>query len=348
MPLKGVLQCGPHSPSRPWSSLPSSPCLRRRPPRRPQPACPEARARVRRHHRRHRTRGGSCSSPGTGLRPSAPPAEREGAAPGRGSSICRAPRCCRASSTPTRTSTSTPTTRPSWNDQVMKETLAYRTIAAVHALQGHPDVGLHRRCATWAPRAPSTPTYRCRRPSTRAASPAPACRWRRRRSSRRPATALGRAGSRRASSCRAAPRKSAARTRCCGPCATRSATAPTGVKLYADYRRGPNGSNGAHAHAGRDAGGGRRGAGAPGGRWPCTPRIPRACAAPSMAGAQTIEHGYGGTDETFTLMAERGVALLPDARRAGGVRRSTTRATSPASRRSRRRWSRASAPSSRP
>jgi imidazolonepropionase-like amidohydrolase len=30
-----------------------------------------------------------------------------------------------------------------------------------------------------------------------------------------------------------------------------------------------------------------------------------------MAGAQTIEHGYGGTDETFRLMAERGVVLYP-------------------------------------
>jgi len=29
------------------------------------------------------------------------------------------------------------------------------------------------------------------------------------------------------------------------------------------------------------------------------------------AGAQTIEHGYGGTDETFALMAEKGVALFP-------------------------------------
>jgi imidazolonepropionase-like amidohydrolase len=30
-----------------------------------------------------------------------------------------------------------------------------------------------------------------------------------------------------------------------------------------------------------------------------------------VAGAQTIEHGYGGTGETFALMAEKGVALFP-------------------------------------
>jgi imidazolonepropionase-like amidohydrolase len=30
-----------------------------------------------------------------------------------------------------------------------------------------------------------------------------------------------------------------------------------------------------------------------------------------IAGAQTIEHGYGGTDETFALMADKGVALFP-------------------------------------
>jgi imidazolonepropionase-like amidohydrolase len=30
-----------------------------------------------------------------------------------------------------------------------------------------------------------------------------------------------------------------------------------------------------------------------------------------LAGVNTIEHGYGGTDEVFKLMAERGVAYLP-------------------------------------
>jgi imidazolonepropionase-like amidohydrolase len=30
-----------------------------------------------------------------------------------------------------------------------------------------------------------------------------------------------------------------------------------------------------------------------------------------LAGADTIEHGYGGTRETFRLMARRGIGLLP-------------------------------------
>ena len=30
-----------------------------------------------------------------------------------------------------------------------------------------------------------------------------------------------------------------------------------------------------------------------------------------MAGVDTIEHGYGGTRETFALMAEKGIAFLP-------------------------------------
>jgi imidazolonepropionase-like amidohydrolase len=30
-----------------------------------------------------------------------------------------------------------------------------------------------------------------------------------------------------------------------------------------------------------------------------------------LAGVQTIEHGYGGTDEIFKLMAEHGVAFFP-------------------------------------
>ncbi len=82
------------------------------------------------------------------------------------------------------------------------------------------------------------------------------------------------------------------------------------VKLYADYRRGPDGSTvptltqaemqvaveEAHSagrpvsvHAGSAEG------------------MKRAV----LAGADTIEHGYFGTDEVFKLMAERGVALFP-------------------------------------
>jgi len=31
----------------------------------------------------------------------------------------------------------------------------------------------------------------------------------------------------------------------------------------------------------------------------------------TLAGVETIEHGYGGTDEVFRLMAEKGVAFFP-------------------------------------
>ena len=82
------------------------------------------------------------------------------------------------------------------------------------------------------------------------------------------------------------------------------------VKLYADYRRGPERVDRAHADAGRDAGGGGRGAQRrpPGGGARGPPEGMRRAV---LAGAQTIEHGYGGTDEIFKLMAERGVALFP-------------------------------------
>jgi imidazolonepropionase-like amidohydrolase len=82
------------------------------------------------------------------------------------------------------------------------------------------------------------------------------------------------------------------------------------VKVYADYRRGPNGTavptfsleelkvlvEEAHS-AGR-------------------PVAAHAATAEGMkravlAGVDTIEHGYGGTDEVFRLMAERGVVFFP-------------------------------------
>jgi imidazolonepropionase-like amidohydrolase len=82
------------------------------------------------------------------------------------------------------------------------------------------------------------------------------------------------------------------------------------VKVYADYRRGPHGTavptfsldelkalvEEAHS-AGR-------------------PVSAHATTAEGMrraivAGVQTVEHGYGGTEEVFKLMAERGVAFFP-------------------------------------
>ena len=82
------------------------------------------------------------------------------------------------------------------------------------------------------------------------------------------------------------------------------------VKLYADYRRGPNGStvptlNLAEMQAAvQEAKRARR------------PVAVHAASAEGMrdavlAGVNTIEHGYGGTDEVFAMMAERGVALFP-------------------------------------
>jgi imidazolonepropionase-like amidohydrolase len=82
------------------------------------------------------------------------------------------------------------------------------------------------------------------------------------------------------------------------------------VKVYADYRRGPHGTavptfspeemkalvDEAHS------------AGRPVSAHAATPEgIRRAV----LAGVQTIEHGTDGTDEVFRLMAERGVAYFP-------------------------------------
>jgi imidazolonepropionase-like amidohydrolase len=82
------------------------------------------------------------------------------------------------------------------------------------------------------------------------------------------------------------------------------------VKVYADYRRGPGGAavptfsieelramvDEAHS------------AGRPVAAHAVTPEgIRRAV----LAGAQTIEHGYGATEEVLRLMAEKGVAFFP-------------------------------------
>jgi imidazolonepropionase-like amidohydrolase len=82
------------------------------------------------------------------------------------------------------------------------------------------------------------------------------------------------------------------------------------VKVYADYRRGPGGAavptfsleelktlvDEAHS------------AGRPVAAHATTAEGMRRA---TLAGVQTIEHGYGGTDEVFRLMAERKVAFLP-------------------------------------
>lgn len=82
------------------------------------------------------------------------------------------------------------------------------------------------------------------------------------------------------------------------------------VKLYADYRRGPNGSTvptltQAEMQVAVDE---ARSAGRPVSVHAATPEGMRRAV---MAGASTIEHGYYGTEEIFKLMAERGVAYFP-------------------------------------
>jgi imidazolonepropionase-like amidohydrolase len=82
------------------------------------------------------------------------------------------------------------------------------------------------------------------------------------------------------------------------------------VKVYADYRRGPGGAAVPtfsleeltalveEAHS----------AGRPVSAHATTPEGMRRA---TLAGVQTIEHGYQGTEEVFRLMAEHGVAFLP-------------------------------------
>ncbi len=80
--------------------------------------------------------------------------------------------------------------------------------------------------------------------------------------------------------CRAARRKSAASTRCCGRCAIRSATAPTGsssTPTIAGARTVPMSPRSISPRCRRPS----RSRRAPDGRWPCTRPTPRACAAPS-------------------------------------------------------------------
>ena len=82
------------------------------------------------------------------------------------------------------------------------------------------------------------------------------------------------------------------------------------VKLYADYRRGPNGSTVptltlAEMQVAVDE---ARSAGRPVSVHAATAEGMRRAV---LAGAQTIEHGYYGTENVFRLMAERGVAYFP-------------------------------------
>ncbi|HKT08802.1 MAG TPA: amidohydrolase family protein, partial [Gemmatimonadaceae bacterium] len=82
------------------------------------------------------------------------------------------------------------------------------------------------------------------------------------------------------------------------------------IKVYADYRRGPNGSTMptfsqdeidalvAEAHS----------SGRPVAAHASTAEGMRRAI---LAGVNTIEHGFGGTDSVFHMMAERGIAYMP-------------------------------------
>ena len=82
------------------------------------------------------------------------------------------------------------------------------------------------------------------------------------------------------------------------------------IKLYADYRTGPAGETrptfseaelSAAVEAAHDSG-------RPVSAHAMTDEAMRRCA---MAGVDTIEHGYGGSRQTFALMAKKGIAFLP-------------------------------------
>ncbi len=82
------------------------------------------------------------------------------------------------------------------------------------------------------------------------------------------------------------------------------------IKLYADYRTGPGGEvrptfSEAELQAAVEA---AHDSGRP---VAVHAMVDEAIRRAIKAGADTIEHGYGGARETFALMAKRGVAFLP-------------------------------------
>jgi imidazolonepropionase-like amidohydrolase len=81
------------------------------------------------------------------------------------------------------------------------------------------------------------------------------------------------------------------------------------VKVYADYRRGPAAATPTFSEAElRTLVDEAHSAGRPVSAHATTAEGMRRA---TLAGVDTIEHGYGGTDEVFKLMAERGTAFFP-------------------------------------
>ena len=214
-----------------------------------------------------------------------------------------------------------------WNDQVLKESEAYRTIALPGTASSSCSPA-SPPSATSAPRARATPTWRCSGPSTRDDS--------------------------RARACFVATRAIVA-TASYGPGPSGFATNFETPKGGAGSERHPRGAEGG-ARADRP----RRRLGEGVRRLPARhggPSMPtfsldelkalvdeahsagkpcpsHASTAEGMrravlAGVETIEHGYGGTDEVFKLMAERNVAFYPTltaAEASAGVLRAPTSA----------------------
>ena len=91
------------------------------------------------------------------------------------------------------------------------------------------------------------------------------------------------------------------------------------IKMYADYRWGPHGGSRPtfSLEEMRLAVETAKERGRPGGR--AREHARRGCAAPTLAGVETIEHGGEGTAETFKLMAEHHVALCPTITAGGGA-----------------------------
>ena len=82
------------------------------------------------------------------------------------------------------------------------------------------------------------------------------------------------------------------------------------IKLYADYRTGPDGA--AHATLSQEElNAAVRAAHDSGRRVAVHAATDEGMRRSVLAGADTIEHGYNGSEATFRLMAERKVALIP-------------------------------------
>jgi imidazolonepropionase-like amidohydrolase len=77
------------------------------------------------------------------------------------------------------------------------------------------------------------------------------------------------------------------------------------IKFYADYRTGIDGTSAPHLHAGGNEGDGA-GQHVTGRKVAAHASTDDAIRLAVLAGADTIEHGYGASEATFKLMAERG------------------------------------------